>query len=267
MVRHRLDTGKDRLRKIVMGSAEAKPRLPLVHSTDSYALADVLETGTLVPQDCKVFTGEALTYFFYGRPAFRPNMDAEPSSLKHYFPVCLLFRPEWTINIRRLFPFDSGAFHNELYGAYLHKKMKLGDFGLEAHMETPGKVISRFFGSVPAYLRADPKPPSAIDPAEFEAHSYLALIQSKEGNAIDSRGSGIELQTADAIPIGGAVAAIVLPSTFADGSMGTKLKNLGIDVLPYRVHERSRPGEYTSEITTICTHYYVRIGLVAESEL
>jgi hypothetical protein len=266
-VPHSLDAGKDRLRKLVITATEALPRLPLVHSTDSYVLEDVLASGEITPQACKVFTGEALSYFFYGRPAFRSNLDAEPTSLKHYFPVCVLFKPDWSADIRRVFPFDSGAFHNGLYGAYLHKKMKLGDFGLEANITTPGKLITRFFGSVPAYLKANPGPTPVIDPTEFEAQSYLALINSKEGNAIDSRGSGIELQTADPVSIADAVAAVVLPSTFADGSTGIKLKELEIDIVPYHVYERSRPNEYMSQITELCFNYYLQIGLIKAGDL
>jgi hypothetical protein len=53
----------------------------LVHSTDSHILEEVLADGTLTPQDCDEFEGEALTYFFYGRPASRPSLNAAPTGL------------------------------------------------------------------------------------------------------------------------------------------------------------------------------------------
>jgi hypothetical protein len=263
---HRLDAGKRRLRALVSTAADARPIVPLVHTTDSYILEDVLADGQLEPQSCKVFTGEVLTYFFYGRPAFPPNVNAEPTSLKHYFPICIIFKPEWTPAIRRVFPFDSGAFTDGLYGAYLHKRMKLGDFGLEPDATTPGKVISQFFGSVGAYLKGESQIAVDADAAQFEAHSYLAMVRSRGGNAIDSRGSGIEIQTSELVPVH-TIAAIVLPSTFADGVTGQKLKSLGIDMLPYRTIERTRPNEYMSQITTLCLNYYVRLHLVNESDL
>jgi hypothetical protein len=261
---HSLDEGRDRLRKLIDGFAETEPRLPLVHSTDSYILADMLDKGEISPQSCSVFNGEALTYLFYGRPAFRPNNSAEPTSLGHYFPVCLLMKPTWQGNVKRVFPFDSGAFQQELYGAYLHKKMKLGDFRLEADMSTPGKLITLFFGNVPAYLRARPESSVNFDAAEFEAQSYRALINAKDGNAIDSRGSGIEVQTSEPISISDSLAAVILPSTFVDGSMGNALQKLKIDVLPYNTFERSRPSEYMSELTSICFSYYAQLGLIAK---
>lgn len=264
---HKLDVGKNRLRRLVSASTEAAPRLPLVHTTDAYFFEDILDEQEITPQPCPVFTGEALTYLFYGRPAFRPNLHAEPTSLKHYFPVCLIFKPEWSPTLRRVFPFDTGAFHNEFYGAYLHKRMKLGDFGLEPFAETPGKVISRFFGSVPAYLTAAPQATSRPDPSEFEAESYIALINAKDGNAIDSRGSGVEVQIDETISIVDALSAVILPQNFVQGATGAALKKLGITPISYRVHERTRPNEYMSEITSLTFNYYLQIGLVPEGSL
>jgi len=103
-VPHSLDIGKGQLRALVKATPEALPRLPLVHSTDSYVFEDILADKATTPQNCDVFIGEALTYFFYGKPAFRPNLGSEPTALKHYFPVCLLFKPTWTAVIKRIFP-------------------------------------------------------------------------------------------------------------------------------------------------------------------
>src|SRR5262249_40288208 len=153
---HRLDSGKTRLRTLVKDTVDTLPRLPLIHNTDSYTLEDVLADSKVSPHGCTVFTGEALVYLFYGRPAFRPNLDAEPTALKHYFPVFLIFKPTWATKIRRVFPFDSGAFQNEFYRNYVHRKMRLGDFALEPDMTSPGKIVFQFFGSNPAYLLGKP---------------------------------------------------------------------------------------------------------------
>ena len=143
----------------------------------------------------------------------------------------------------------------------------LADFGLEPNAATPGKLIDCFFGSVPAYLQGRPTATPPFDPSEFEALSYHALINAREGNSIDSRGSGVEIQTDASLPIAEAVSAVVLPSTFADGSTGKTLQALGIDPLPYRVAARSRPSEYMSTITDICFNYYIRTNLITEDDL
>lgn len=263
---HELDKGKQRFKVLVDEASEAKPCLPLVHLTDAYQFEEAISDRKLRPQPCTVFEGEALTYLFYGRPSFRPNQSAEPTSLGHYFPICLLFNTEFTIQIKRVFPFDSGAFQSGLYANHLHRNMKLGDFGLEPDASTPPKLISLFFGTVPSYLtgRTTPGP---FDPAQFEAQSYVSIITDRDANSVDSRGSSIEVQTSEAIELKAAIAAVVMPSNFAEGSTGKTLSALGVDILPYRKFERMRPSEYMSEIQTLCMNYYIRKKFLREADL
>ena len=67
---HSLDIGKGRIRALVKATPEALPRLPLVHSTDSYVFEDILADKATTPQNCDVFIGEALTYFFMANQHF-----------------------------------------------------------------------------------------------------------------------------------------------------------------------------------------------------
>ena len=146
--------------------------------------------------------------------------------------------------------------------------MKLGDFSLEVDKSTPGKVIGLFFGYAEAYLKAQPQPVETIDPIEMEASSYNALISSREGNSIDSRGSGIELQTAEPIDMSEYVEAAILPSRFLDdGATSDNLRRLGIKPLPYNVIGRARPSEHTSAIVDICYRYYISEKFFPEGSL
>lgn len=260
--------GKTRFRDFVATESPATPNLPLVHNTDMYRFLNALEEGQLTPTPCNVFTGESLIYFFYGRPSFRPNAEEPPTGLHHYFPVCLIMRPDTVIPIKRIFPFDSGAFANHMYDTYLHHDMSLADFGLDPHPSTPGRVVQMFFGEAPSYLLANAKSGLALPPEQLEASSYTALISAQDANAIDSRGSGIEVQTDQAVELQDQVAAIVLPNTFLDGG-GTleKLSELGVDAIPYRPISRSRPSEYFSEITNLCYNYYIASKLLPEGSL
>ncbi|MFA1676271.1 hypothetical protein ACDY97_26895 [Rhizobium mongolense] len=261
---HSHDKGKARLRKLVARSEPARPKLPLVHSTDAYTLADALEDGSLEPRACDVFIGEALIYTFYGRPSFRPNMSEPATSLDHYLPVCLIFKSSFAQDIKRVFPFDTGAFANDYYRTFMHKRMALGDFALEADLDTPGRAITTFFGSARNYLHAVPDTKMQFDPAQFEARSYAALIDAKDSNAMDSRGSGIEVQIADPISIGKWVEAAVVPSTFVQSETGDALRQLNIEILPYNVYSRMKPNEYTSTVTDACLTYYAQKGMLQE---
>ncbi len=262
---HSFDEGKRRFRDLVSRAKPSEPQLPLVHSTDAYALGDILDTGEIVPQTCGVFVGEDLLYFFYGKPAFRPNIFAEPTSLAHYFPICFIFKPELAATIKRIFPFDSGGFR-DFYSKYMHKQMKLGDFGLEPDPKTPGQVVTQFFGSNPAYLMGRANP-ADLDAAHFEAQSYSAMIVAKGSDSFDSRGSSIELQTGETVSITDMVAAVILPGQYDTGILGETLRGIGIETIPYRVTDRSRPNEYVGTVTDLCLRYYVAAGIVQEEDL
>lgn len=59
---HDIDKGIGRFGAHVARQDHLAERLPLVHSTDAFALRTILEDGTVRPQPCNVFQGEALTY-------------------------------------------------------------------------------------------------------------------------------------------------------------------------------------------------------------
>ena len=252
-----------RLRNLINGQPTAQPLLPLVHTTDVYRLTNVLEDGRLEPRQCDVFGGEPLLYFFYGRPSYRVNANEGATSLDHYLPVCLLFRNKSVSPIKRVFPFDSGGFHNALYADAFHKDMKLDDFGLEPDIDTPGRVISLFFETTDAYLRARSSASATLDASELEAKSYLALISQRLSNTMDNRVSGIELQFEGPLKIDGAVEAVILPDTlYSSPLIQTKLTALKIEALPYPQVDRQRPSEYVTKIFDLCFEYYRRSGLL-----
>lgn len=265
---HALDESRGRLRKIIQGSEVSEPKLPFFHSTDAFAVGDIIDDkGEIKPQLCPVFEPEQITYLFYGRAAFRPNLNEESTELGHYLPVCIIFKPDISISIKRIFPFDSGAFTKDYYKSYLHKKMKLGDFLLEPSEETPGQVVRRFYTDNTNYIMGQAHTSEPVDPSEFEAKSYEALIDAQGSNALDSRGGVVEVQTDDILDIARDVDAIIIPSSQARSEIGRHLRDLGIEVIPYRPLGRMRPNEFTGTIYEKCVDYLCRKNLVDESRL
>lgn len=263
-----LDKGRDRLRRFFDGVVPAGPRLPLIHSTDVFALGNMLDDGGIIsPQPCGVFEPERLTYMFYGRAAYRPNIDEQPTNLDHYFPVCLIFKPSASIGIKRIFPFDSGAFRRDFYRSYLHKNMRLGDFLLQADPDTPGQVVTRFFTDNANYIMGRQALSDPIDSAQAEALSYAALTAPQGANAVDSRGGGIEVQTSDDIDIADSVEAIILPSSQARSAIGQTLRAAGIEIIPYRTLGRMRPNEFAGTVSEKCVDYLCRKELIDEARL
>lgn len=265
---HKLDIGRTRFRELVSEALAAEPTLPLVHGSDAFKFLNALEDGELQPQPCDVFTGEALLYFFYGRPSYRANADAEPTSLAHYLPILLILKTNLAAVARRILPFDSGAFDRGFYSAHIHKSMKLGDFGLEVATDTPGRVVSAFFGDPASYLRAEPQPALDVPPEQMEAVSYRSIVASRDANSLDSRGAAIEIQTAAPVSLADQVQAVILPAPFIErGTTAAKLKALDILPIPYMVHGRTRPSEYVTTITDLCYRYYLEIGLFQPGEI
>lgn len=182
---HTHDNGRDRLRRLVSQAKPAEPKLPLVYSTDAYTLDDALAATQIEPTSNSVFTGESLICTFYGRPSSIPLSNQVPASLSHYLPVCLIFMRSFAEEIRRVFPFNTWAYDNDFYRLFLHKNMRLEDFALEPHLDTPGRVVSTFFGSARNYLQARPNLKIEFDPAQFEAKTFAALIDAEKSNAMD----------------------------------------------------------------------------------
>jgi len=259
---HKLDGGNGRFNRLLEGVAPTEPRLPLVHTTDAFQFLGMMEGGSITPQDCPVFEGEALTYYFYGRPAFRPNAHEEATGLEHYFPVCLIFKPSTAVAIRRVFPFDSGAFHGGHYAAYVHRHMKLGDFALEIDPSTPAKIVTRFYGSNEAYLFSK-DPVDNVPADQLEARSYVGLAAAKGGNAVDSRGSGVEVQGEVSLNLDACLEAVILPVSFVKTATGDRLRSKGIEVLGYATMGRMKPSEHMGSITEVCASYYARRKLIS----
>ena len=263
---HPLDKGKTRFRQFVVKSKEATPRLPLVHSTDTYTLAEIARTNKISPQDCTVFGGEKISYFFYGRPAFKPNASTEPTSLAQFLPVCLILKPDFVKTYSRIYPFDSGAFINGFYKNFLHRDMTLGDFQLLPSLSSPGQIITTFFTAVPNYLLA--RPDTFTPPADqFEASTYVALASDKATNSLDNRNSAIEIQIHNQITINDALAAVIVPSPISKSALGNTLRSKNIEVIPYHMINRMMPSDYMSQIHAICLNYYISIGIINKDDL
>jgi len=254
---------KTRFRDLIRTQREASPELPLVHSTDAYRFVDIMDSDSLTPQSCRIF-GQPLLYCFYGRPAYRANLDEAPSGLGHYLPVCVLFKAPKGCTPRRVFPFDSGAFKSGYYEEAIHRAMSVDDFGLDADPHTPGRVISLFFGSVGAYLNTQPSNALEVDFTQFEARAYHALITKQTKSNADDRVCAIEVQLDESVSLQSAAQAIIGPGPLLEcAPVKNYISRLGIDALPYDQLGRARPGEYATELVRLCREYYKRSGLMS----
>src|SRR3989344_871882 len=186
-----MGTASYKFRDHVRKAAEITPHLPLVHTTDIWAFRAVISgPGTLQPQLCPILN-EALLYFFYGRPAYRPNSASPPTSAPGHAPVCFVLAPDCLPSIQRIYPFDSGAF--KFYSAQLHDRMTLDDFALDPQPDTAPRVVGAFFGSNEAYYDGRAISAKTFDPLELEAQCYHNLVLEKGTTTYDDRRGTIEI--------------------------------------------------------------------------
>lgn len=250
----------DDFRKLISEQAAGLRELPSIHVSDGLGFRSIMRDGQFSAEPCPVFNNEPLVYLFYGRPSYRVNSQVLASAIRAYAPVCFVLKPGIIQSPTRVFPFDSGAFHNELFHASMHRKMQRDDFALEPDLTSPQRLISLFFGDNSSYY--DNKPLAVVDlpPLAFEASSYQALITDRQENVYDERISSIEIQVGDDIGLKDAVEAVVLPDAFLVKEVAGSLTAIGAEAIPYAFIDRLRPELYAATIYPIVRDYFRRRG-------
>lgn len=235
----------NRFCRFIEASPPWDPLLPLTHTCDAFDFRGIMEEKKLLTHECPVFSGEALVYCFYGRPAYRPSRTKQATSIPAYMPVSIILTPDSVQTPKRIFPFDTGAFNSKLFENHMHPHMKINDFLLEPSQDLPGRCVKRFFGSNNKYFHGEPNPDD-IPSLEFEALSYYSLISEKGISGYDDRRSTIEIQSDNSIILTRSnVLLVVLPTIFLDDDkvQQTIVGEWGADVRTYSIHH-GNPNEY-----------------------
>ncbi|WP_346296285.1 hypothetical protein LRC39_03025 [Rhodopseudomonas sp. P1] len=237
--------------------------LGLTHITSSYVLRDIISSGKIVaPEVCGVL-GEAVTYAFYGRSAFRGTSDFEPASLACLFPTVLVLDPTLVPSPKYVFAFDSGAFVKGYMDQYLHPYMPLFDFLLAPEPQSAARLVSTLFGSAEDFLRNAIEGELNVPGSNFEADCYkrmvLASMQAVSG--LDDRVSTPELVFGDPIELKKCVCAAIIPDSLAsDPDIGGRLKAYGIPIHEYPFSSGSRPIENHATVRALVHSVYQAKG-------
>jgi hypothetical protein len=213
--------------------------LPLVHTTESYYLKKILKSGCIEARPCNVFTGEKLAYFFVGRAAYKRELNQEAEYWE--LPTCIV-RSFTARGVKRIFPFDSGAFKAKRYPPSI-AMMDLEDFEVGADPEAPQKLIGTFFNTPRNYYQLAARPREQfesmfnVDVLDEEVKALHGLIQKKNARS-DDRRFAIEMQfdnnisIVDEKPI-----CIILPETYlANKAYAKTLEDATQYVLSYPVY-------------------------------
>ena len=140
-----------------------------------------------------------------GRPAYKYESDGSEAEYWE-LPCCFIFEFSSVRNIRRIFPFDSGAFAKGRYPPYI-RRMDLKFFEASPAPEAVSRIIGAFFGNAASYFTLKSK-----DREKFESEFRLGVFDAelkalhrlsleKSPSSFDDRRFSIEVQTPNTLDL------------------------------------------------------------------
>lgn len=169
------------------------------HSTDVFRLQKIIRRGELrSPTPCNVF-GEPLSYFCYGRPAYKQACSTSIRTMG-CAPVVILMSSELLRWRKRVFPFDSGAFVHGRYSAWLHKSMELHEFDITRLPDCARRFLPSFYATHLDYLTLQPRRPTIPYDDFYQVEALVAMLTDTDASKADDRRFIVELQVEQPIP-------------------------------------------------------------------
>lgn len=247
-------------------STNFRSALPLVHSSESKNLLAVIREGKIAVKKCDTFTDENLAYFFHGRPSYRKFHD-KPKDWQ--LPFVMILKSACLLNLRRIYPFDSGAYFSGRFPTYL------SDFAATGYELGPqgstaiDLIIDIFFGSDTDYLHGRAKPVDEVNHrrklgvrhSEIQA---LCAMYNREQVSADDRSLAIEIQTASDVAIKDHLLGIVMPRPYFDDKiLKQRLRaiNNRVEIRQYDVYPLSTES-YMAAIYDLVKSIYKKLGMI-----
>ncbi|WP_132559089.1 hypothetical protein [Rhizobium sullae] len=212
---------------------------------------------------CDTFTGENLAYFFHGRPAYR-KFHKQPQDWE--LPFVLVLKSTCLLNIRRIFPFDSGAFHSARLPSYLSRFDETG-YEVSSHAGAVDLLVDIFFGGDASYFHGKAKSREEVsrrNGLNIRYAQVLALcsLYNREQLEADDRTLAIEVQTDQDVSIKDNLLGAVLPrSYFDDSGLKKYFKERGVQVRQYDVYPINTEA-YVSIVYEEVKAIYKKLGLI-----
>lgn len=252
---------------LTTAQAGTASKLPWVHTTQSGHLADIFGSGRIAAMPCNVFEGEKLTYLFVGRPAYK--YELEPGQTEDWLlPSVFVMRfPDNEPQLKRLFPFDSGAFARRRLPQYV-TFFKTDMYELEPVRGSIGRVVSAFFGSDQAYMKRQAHSSEKfgeehdLTPRHAPVKAVNLLYREKSSEKFDDRAAAIEVQLETDISLSREnLLGVVMPNEYRrDKEMMPIVRKLTPNIEFYDIHPLNGT-HYFSEIYSRVTKIYKKAGI------
>ena len=226
--------------------------LPIMHSCEVFDCESIIQSSQLKPTPCPVFK-ENLLYFFYGKPSY-PIGEKEKYKRTDNLccPVCFIVDID-KIDIYRVFPFDSGAFKNNMYSQFIHRHMHIDEFEIDNDIIAIKAYISVVFGNNTSYINGIAVEKEAEDTC---TNALLKMLSANGGFDIDERSNTIEVICKHPIDISNDVKAIILPeSLYRKKGIFDFISNNNIEYKTYEVRNMTSPYRYNETVFQLSLCY------------
>lgn len=255
-----------RLRDFLRQSNLAVPKSPpWVHSAPSSKLIRIIQDEKLLAMKCNVFKGEKLCYLFVGRAAYKARDAENPQAWQ--LPSVFVMRFDTPPAIKRLYPFDTGAFDRHRMPSYL-TAFDLENFELGSDPTQIGRLISLYFDTPRRYVDRDSVDEKRIRDEHLLTMSHAEILALgklyREGSTknYDDRAAAIEIQIGDDVPLKKEnLLGVIIPEEYTrtEGVMES-LKKLTRVIETYRLLPLSLRQHYSS-IYDCVERVYTRAGI------
>jgi hypothetical protein len=190
--------------------------LNLAHTTTWRSLEQILKEGRISarsPFPPKDANPSSIIYLFYGMPFYVVAInetDVSTTSIADR-PIGLLLKTDILVDVKRCYPFDTGAYFDGLFERLFNLKgINIADFEvtLGGNFELQ-KLIKRYFQSNENYCRS-------VSSFKGEKKSsiedlLIRLHRIETNDLVDNRVAAIEVHYPNDLLINGKVEAILLP--------------------------------------------------------
>lgn len=225
--------------------------LSAMHSCEGFDCESIVEDRQLKPTLCKVFN-ENLLYLFYGKPSYPIGEKKENRTDDLYCPVCFLVDVN-KINIKKVFPFDSGAYMGGMYDGFIHRHMKIDCFEIQNTCQAIGAYISVFFGNNDNYISGLAR---QYQSDESHINALLNMLNAVGSLKIDERANTIEIITNSPIDITNSVQGIILPRSLMRKEKIVKwIEQYKIPYKTYTVRHLTSPLRYNEKVFELAMEF------------
>lgn len=268
-------------------SIDVSKLLPLVHTAPWASAVKILWSNCIKKEFCDFFQ-EELLYFFYARPAKRTNQKYVLAYLAA--PVVFIVKPELD-EIKRVFPFDSGAYDKYIEYEYLN-----ADAQISHHIDSKGSTksvykdshiynyeiphnfsaiiqyIQEIYGNNDHYYADKYKNDRELSPTiiqnrrtNADLDNLLNLISSpntdglQDQYGLDDRRKTIEIQIPNNYNLYNNLLAVICPMVFYnDDKLAKKIVHSGVEPLHYQYCDAKTVEDHIRIIYNATKNYYVR---------